>query len=813
MKAETRKPSAGPKRNVARADDGGDRGHGFTVLEAVTAASEHSDDLQETLQHIVEVIARRTNTDVCSIYLLEARVQRLTLRASTGLVRSAVGKVVMNVGEGLTGTVIEKLEPVMAVDAMSHPRFKFFPETGEERYHSFLGVPILERGTPLGVLVVQTLRRRKFSSGEVRLLRAIAAQLAGVLVQARLVEDLRSKEQERREYKQRMVGAMKRLHAYENRIEAVEAPARRRTREGRLNGLPAAPGFGRGRAHILRPPVSFAAIDERRAEDVAAERMRFQRAVTESIRELEALKVRLARRLPEFDGAIIDTHRMMLEDRGFTGKAEAHIKSGLVAEAALKRVVDEYVARFAEIHDEYLSERAADVKDVGLRLLRNLLGVEEPERTLERDSVLVAEDITLSDLGLIDHEHLNGIVLMTGGVTSHASILAKSFEIPTVVGAQPTAAEEVHEGDHVLVDGNSGVVFVNPPSDVVREYDRLDREYRAFNRELEPLRGLSAETTDGRRVNLYANIGLIGDLLFVHRHGADGIGLYRTEFPFLTYRDFPDEEEQVALYARAVRGMEGKPVTIRTLDIGADKYPAYLNLAREENPFLGWRSIRISLEMPELFKTQIRAILRVGTLGRVRLLLPMISGLEEIRRAMELIEEAKDELRRQGQDFDPTVPIGMMVEVPSAVTLASHLVREVDFFSIGTNDLIQYLLAVDRNNSRVATLYEPLHPAVLQAIHDTVQAAKGAGKWVGMCGEMASDPLCTVVLLGLGLDDLSMGPFFIPVVKRIIRSVPHAAVRALARDVLGLATVKEVKGYLFDGMRSLGILELMEMYH
>ncbi len=811
MKAETRKPAAGAKRDAPVAEGEG-RSHGFTVLEAVTEASEHSEDLQETLQHIVEVIARRTSTDVCSIYILEARVQRLTLRASTGLVRSAVGKVMMSVGEGLTGMVIEKLEPVMAVDAMSHPRFKFFPETGEERYHSFLGVPILERGTALGVLVVQTLRRRKFSGGEVRLLRAIAAQLAGVLVQARLVEDLHSKEQERREYKRRMVGAMKRLHTYENRIEA-ETPARRRNREGRLNGLPAAPGFGRGRAHLLQPPVSFAAIEERRTDDVAAERMRFQRALTESIRELEALKVRLARRLPEFDGAIIDTHRMMLEDRGFSGKVEAHIKGGQVAEASLKRVVDEYVARFAEMHDEYLSERAADVKDVGLRLLRNLLGVEEAERTLDRDTVLVAEEITLSDLGLIDHEHLNGIVLMTGGVTSHASILAKSFEIPTVVGAQPIAAEEVHEGDQLLVDGNSGVVFLNPPTEVVREYDRLDREYRAFNRELEPLRGLSAETTDGRRVNLYANIGLIGDLVFVHRHGADGIGLYRTEFPFLTYRDFPDEEEQVLLYARAVRGMEGKPVTIRTLDIGADKYPAYLNLAREENPFLGWRSIRISLEMPELFKTQIRAILRVGTLGRVRLLLPMISGLEEIRRAKELIEEAKGELRRQGQDFDPSVPIGMMIEVPSAVSLASHLIREVDFFSIGTNDLIQYLLAVDRNNSRVATLYEPLHPAVLQAIHDTVQAAKGAGKWVGMCGEMASDPLCTVVLLGLGLDDLSMGPFFIPVVKRIIRSVPYAAVRALARDVLGLSTVKEVKGYLFDGMRSLGILELMEMYH
>jgi phosphotransferase system, enzyme I, PtsP len=812
MKVESRRPPTGGKRHGAAPPSGVTRGHGFTVLEDVTAATEHSEDLQETLQRIVEVIAKRTNCDVCSIYLLEPRVQRLTLRATTGLERTAVGKVAMSVGEGLTGMVIEKLDPVMVIDAMSHPRYKFFPETGEERYHSFLGVPVLERGTPLGVLVVQTLRRRKFSGTEVRLLRAIGAQVAGVLVQARLLDDLR-KEKEQSESRRRMLTAMKRLHDFETRIEAGEAPQKRKRREGRLNGLPAAPGFGRGRAHLLQPAVSFDGLEDAHTDDVSAERLRFQRAVAESARELATLKARLARRLPEFDGATIDSHALMLEDRGFTSKVESHIKSGFNAETALRRVVEEYLERFAAMRDEYLSERAADVKDVGLRVLRNLLGLEEPEVTLERDSVLVAEDITLSDLGLIDHEHLNGIVLMTGGITSHASILAKSFEIPTVVGAKASSGEEVHEGDQVLVDGNSGVVFVNPAPEVVREYDRLDREYRAFNRELEPLRGLAAETTDGRRVNLFANIGLIGDLVFVHRHGADGIGLYRTEFPFLTYRDFPDEEEQVQLYARVVRGMEGRPVTIRTLDIGADKYPPYLNLAREENPFLGWRSIRISLEMPELFKTQVRAILRVGTLGRVRLLLPMISGLEEIRRSKELIEEAKDELRRQGTDFDPSVPLGMMVEVPSAVALASHLIREVDFFSIGTNDLIQYLLAVDRNNSRVATLYEPLHPAVLAAIHDTVQAARGAGKWVGMCGEMASDPLCTIVLLGLGLDDLSMGPFFIPVVKRIIRSVPYAAVRALARDVLGLSTVKEVKGYLFDGMRSLGILELMEMYH
>jgi len=528
--------------------------------------------------------------------------------------------------------------------------------------------------------------------------------------------------------------------------------------------------------------------------------------------ELEHLKERLSMRLPEFDGGIIDAHRLMLEDSGFARKLEAAIHDGLSAEAALKRVVEEYVEQFVRMSDGYLRDRAVDVKDVGLRILRNLLGVAEPERPLAKDSVLVADELTLSDLALIEHEHLCGIVLATGGVTSHASILAKSFEIPTVVGCEHLI-ETVQEGDDLIVDGNSGVVYVNPPVDVAREYERLERDYSAFNQKLETLKQLPAETSDGRRLSLYANIGLIADLLLAHRHGAQGVGLYRTEFPFLTYREFPDEEEQYDLYARVVRGMEGKPVTIRTLDVGADKYPAYMQVPREDNPYLGWRSIRISLEMPEFFKVQLRAILRAAALGRVRIMFPMISSVEEIRRAKDLLEEAKEELASEGREHDPGVQVGMMVEVPSAVALANQLIREVDFFSIGTNDLIQYLLAVDRNNRKVAPLYEPLHPAVLSAVHEVVQAAKGAGKWVGMCGEMASHTLCTLVLLGFGLDDLSMGPFFIPVIKRIIRSVSYAAARNIARDVLEMATVKEVKGYLFDGMKSLGIIELMEMYH
>jgi len=425
--------------------------------------------------------------------------------------------------------------------------------------------------------------------------------------------------------------------------------------------------------------------------------------------------------------------------------------------------------------------------------------------------VLVAEELTLSDLCRVDHTELKGIVLASGGATSHASILAKSFEIPTVVGVEH--AELVRQGDEVTVDGNSGVVYVNPGMEVVREYNRLDREYRTFHRNLEGIHDLLAETSDGVRVSLCANVGLLGDLVFARRHGAEGVGLYRTEVPFLNYRDFPGEDEQLDLYRRVLIEMEGKPVTIRTLDLGPDKYPPYLRLPQEENPYLGWRSIRISLEMSDLFKVQLRAILRAGAHGPVRILFPMISSVEEILQVKELLTQVKEELQQEGKVFDPWMPVGAMIEVPAAVWLADRLAKEVDFFSIGTNDLIQYILAVDRNNRKVAPLYEPLHPAVLTAIASAVQAAKRAGKRVSMCGEMAADPLCTLVLLGMGLDELSMEPFFVPVIKRLIRSLSYVAAQRLTQDVLQMETVQEVKGHLFKELKQLGMIELVEMYH
>jgi phosphotransferase system enzyme I (PtsP) len=804
-----RVPKTGAKKPL-RTQSRPKRSHGLRLLEDIGTLISRSQDLQEALQGITETIADRMGTEVCSLYLFDPKDKRLTLWATTGLGRAVVGRVSMSIEEGLTGLVIERMEPVAVTDAMTHPRNKYFPETGEERFHSFLGLPLTDRRGPLGVLVVQSRSRRRFSRTEVRLLKTISSHVSAIIIQARLLETLQTKEREREEYRRRMIEAIKRLSVYEREQEEKTAAGGRIGRT-RLAGVGASPGFGIGQAHLVHPQIHFDALTERHTADPEAEIRHLHLAVQRSVEEIEALKARVQERLPEIDRTIFDAHRMMVEDPSFLSNIETLIREGYAAETALKKVVEGYVEALGRSSSEHLRERTADIRDIGQRLLRHLLGLEEKEGPRGESLILVADELTLSDLCLVDHTQLKGVVLATGGATSHASILAKSFEIPTVVGVEH--AELVQQGDVLIVDGNSGVVCVNPGVEVLREYQRLDREYRAFNRDLEAIHDLPAETQDGVRVALYANVGLLVDLSFAQRHGAEGIGLYRTEVPFLTYHDFPGEEEQLDLYRRVITGMNGKPVTIRTLDLGPDKYPWYLRLPREDNPFLGWRSIRISLEMADLFKVQLRAILRAGTHGPVRILFPMISSVEEILQVKEILAQAKEDLRREDKAFDPWLPIGMMVEVPAAVWMADRLIKEVDFFSIGTNDLIQYLLAVDRNNRKVAALYEPLHPAVLTAVSHAVQAAKRAGKRVSMCGEMAADPLCTLLLLGMGLDELSMEPFFVPVIKRVIRSLSYTRAQQLTQEVLKLETVQEVKGRLFEELKQLGMIELVEMYH
>jgi len=782
------------------------------ILEDISTLISHSHDLQETLESIVATVADRMQTEVCSIYILGRDKNRLTLRATMGLDPESVGKVSMATAEGLTGLVIERMKPVMVADTLAHPRYKYFPETHEEHFHSFLGVPLIDRKLPIGVLVVQTSRRREFSRDEIRLLTTISTQAASIIVQARLAESLQNKEQERKVLQKRMNAAMRQLRSYEGSRRDKAAKSRQHWR-GRLNGLPASPGFGRGKAFVLEPRMDLSAIKKRKTRNPEREMERFRGAVERGIAQINTVKNRMHQLISKEESAIFDVYRLILEDPAIIHQIEAQIlEEGHVAEYAVKVVFDLYLQSIANIEDNYLRERVTDVKDAAQRLLENLSGMPGQQYRVPDDAVLVAEDLSPADLSMLEGDKFRGIALATGGVTSHASILAKSFEIPSVVAIE-NLLESVHQNDMLIIDGNAGSIHVNPSAEVIREYDRLERDYAELNRELGELRNLPAETTDGYRVSLYANIGLLSDIAFAQLHGAQGIGLYRTEIPFLSHRDFPSEEEQFSLYCRVVEGMAGKPVTIRTLDIGADKYPSYMrSVAAEPNPFLGWRSIRISLEMEEIFKTQLRAILRAGDLGRVRMLIPMISSLEEIQKVKEILAEAKNELQREGTPYDRQMELGIMVEVPAAVQLAERFLREVDFLSIGTNDLIQYILAVDRSNRKVASLYEPLHPAVLAALNSTIEAGKREGKRIGMCGEMAGDPLCAVLLLGMGLEEFSMGSLYIPVIKKAIRSISYQTARVAAEIVLEMDSMGEIKRYLFEQMRSHGMVELLEMY-
>ncbi len=752
--------------------------------------------------------------DVCSLYSYDPDTETLSLAATQGLPARSIGRVSMKRSEGLVGLVVDKAGPVVAEDALAHERFKFFPELAEEKYHSFLAVPVGDPDNLLGVLAVQTRRRRRFVEQDERLLTSVAGHIRATMVNAHLSERLQREEKERDRYRREMVDAIQRLKVYEaSRPREASADEEDGDARLRFSGLGASPGFGIGPAHCLLPQVGLDDVPLRTVSDPIAEQQRFDVAMRASVEEVENARERMRKLVPEVGGAIYEALRMIIEDKSLSTRVAEEIGAGLAAESALAAVIKEYAERFERMSDPYLKERAVDVRDVGQRILRHLLGVEQEDepRQITEDAVLVASELTLTDFSTVDPSKLRAIVTESGGTTSHAAILAKSLEIPTVVGCEGLLAR-CCEGDDVIADGNTGTVYVRPSQDVLAEYVRLKDEYVNFQRELEDIRDLPAETLDGHRVGLMANVGLLGELDFVDRYGAEGIGLYRTELSFLSYRDFPSEEEQLSLYRKIIKRMDGRPITIRTLDLGADKYPAYMGGHKEQNPFLGWRSIRVSLELESLFKEQLRAILCAGADASVRIMFPMITSVEEIRRVREIYAECVADLSAEGQPPSADVELGVMMEVPAAVMRASQIVREVDFVSIGTNDLIQYILAVDRDNRKIAPMYEPLHPAVLQAIHAIVEAAHDAGRRVGMCGEMAGNPLFTLFLVGVGLDELSMGSQYIPVVKKLIRGIEVSMARRIAADLLRFDTVEEIKGYMFMCLRQHNLIELVEAF-
>jgi phosphotransferase system enzyme I (PtsP) len=778
------------------------------LLEDLTVLLGPGSSSGEALEGLVRMVAAAFDCEVCSLYSYDPETGLLSLAATQGLPARSIGRVTMSKTEGLVGLVVEQQQPIVVDDALAHPRFKFFPETGEEKYHSFLGVPVGEGPATRGVLVVQSRRRRRFSPEDVSLARAVAGQIRAFMVNAHLAERLQRQEEERERFRREMQKAVQRLESLESARSRTE---KKKTETGTVmfSGLGASSGIGIGRAHRIAPPANLADVQVVAGAGGVAERARFETALIKAVAEVEQARVRMRELVPEVSGAIFEALRMMIEDRSFATRIFEEIDKGVAAEGALKTVVGDYVQRFEAMTDHYIRERAADVREAGQRILGHLLGAQTDVPEVTEDAVLVAFELSVTDLAALDHDKLCGIVASSGGVTSHAVILAKSLGIPTVVGADGVF-ESVREGTDAIVDGNSGTVYLRPEPDVLAEYRRMAGEYREFQRGLEHLRELPAETLDGHRISLLANVGLVGELALIDRYGAEGIGLYRTEFPFLSWRDFPNEDEQRSLYKRVFTKMHGRPVTLRTLDLGADKHPLFGTQLRERNPFLGLRSIRLSLESEDFFREQIRAVLRAAGSDPLRLLFPMITNVEEMRRVREIYAECLSDLEAAGLGEQPNVELGAMIEVPAAVLRAPQLMREVDFVSIGTNDLIQYTLAVDRDNVHVASMYEPLHPAVLQSIRMIVDAARDAGRRVGMCGEMAGNPLCTLVLIGMGLDELSMGAPSIPVIKQLVRSARYDDAVTVANEALRCDTIEEVKGCVIGALRDRGLMELVD---
>lgn len=571
-----------------------------------------------------------------------------------------------------------------------------------------------------------------------------------------------------------------------------------------LRGVPISPGVAVARAFRMDPALARRSPNLLDAAALSAEVARFDRACDEVAAELDQTIDRVRAEVGEESADIFRGHRAILRDPAFVAKAKGFILNDQVdAASALNQALEEYDVLFARIRDEYLRERMTDIRDVAEQIITRL--------TLDRDAqslgpseplILVAPEIRPSQAAMFDKLPVSGIATEAGGTTGHAAVLARGLGIPAVSGL-PGLLTQVHNGDLLVVDGREGMVIVNPGPEVEAAYRKLQREYVDLRDSLVDNRDLEAVTRDNERVELLANVNTVIDAAAAAGVGASGVGLFRTEYVFLTHPTVPTEDEQVAAYRKVIEAAPGRSVVIRTLDLGGDKQVKYFSHYRESNPFMGWRSIRMTSEHPEFFQTQLRAILRAGAEGKISILFPMISTVEEVRKLRRLLDRARMALHRQRVPHGEDVPFGVMVEVPAAAECIDHILAEVDYVSIGSNDLIQYLMAADRDNPRVAALCDPLHPAVLRVLKRVIGRCVRKGKPVTLCGEMAGRPLCVLPLIGMGLRRASMSPAFVPAIKALVRSISAADARRAARAALRMQTVAEVRAYLTDRLRKL----------
>ena len=568
-----------------------------------------------------------------------------------------------------------------------------------------------------------------------------------------------------------------------------------------LQGIAASDGIAIAKVYTLTEPDLT--VTKVTVEDSEKEVSRLDDALAASIKDVELIKETALKNLGEEEAQVFDAHLMVLSDPELIGQVKDNITSNKVnAESALKEVTDMFISIFAGMEDNpYMQERAADIRDVSKRILAHLLGVKIPSpATIKDEVIIVAADLTPSDTAQLNRQYVKAFVTDIGGRTSHSAIMARSLEIPAIVGTKEVTSI-AKDGDIIIVDGLSGEVFLNPSEEVVAEYRAKAEAFAAQQAEWEKLKDSKTYTKDGHQVELAANIGTPKDLEGVVNNGAEGVGLYRTEFLYMDSHEMPTEEDQFEAYKAVLEGMNGKPVVVRTMDIGGDKELPYLPLPHEMNPFLGYRAIRISLNEPEMFRTQLRALLRASVYGKLRIMFPMIATLNDFRGAKALLEEEKAKLIAEGVAVSDDIQVGIMIEIPAAAVLAHQFAKEVDFFSIGTNDLIQYTMAADRMNERVSYLYQPYNPSILTLIKHVIDSAHKEGKWAGMCGEMAGDQTAVPLLVGLGLDEFSMSASSVLKTRSLIAKLTLSDMQALADKAINeCATVEEVEALVEEAV-------------
>ncbi|OAI49360.1 hypothetical protein AYO44_06410 [Planctomycetaceae bacterium SCGC AG-212-F19] len=744
------------------------------TLEEVSQLVAHSRDSGETLANIVALIQGRFRSDVCSVYVLEPEREELVLGATIGLSQESVGRLRMRRDEGLTGLVATNKGPVMVADAFRHPRFKYFPEAGEDPYHSFLGVPLIEGGTVQGVLVIQNREVRTFSNDEVRLLVTVAAQLAPLVSNARLLRQL---------------------------VTAAHAP--RPTSPppcyptSCLTGVALSPGLGTGDAYLVNGFVS-ADGPVASALDRAAEERRLAAGMEAARAELAQLSRHISELVGEDHGAILQAQLMILQDREVEQDVTGWLAAGCAAETALVRTLDKYIAAFAEVKDPFFRERVYDIKDVFRRVLWHL----RPTKAGSGAGlvVLVAHEASVLDLFSVDRERLAGVVVEHGGPQSHAAILARSLGVP-MVGQVAGAVARIKAGLRLRVDGAGGTVQLDPPD-----------EPPPARPAVVPARPIEAPSpaaalSDQIRPLLLANVNLLSEVAPGIAQGAAGVGLYRTEFLFLARRTFPTEEEQLRLYRKLLELLAGRPATIRTFDLRPDKLAAGTGLTAEAFRAFDWRRVLESPPLQQLFKEQIRAILRAGAHGPARILIPLVSHTEQLSFVCETIAKARAELREDGLAFGDKVPLGAMIEVAAAAALVPTWADRVDYFALGTNDLIATALGLDRNDPVGTAQDDLLHPGILRIIEGVIVAAHRAGKPVTVCGEMASDPDGALTLAALGVDSLSVAVDRLSTIARRLIAIPAALLAEQAPALLALPTAALVRAFFQDMLHAGSPLE------